>query len=89
MKTAKRERVPGVSVKNTKPTLTKAEMIKAIQVAEAKAWQTLQADKKTFGEDHRVTEISRNQWSPIFELRTSLGIPGLGMSDMIAEGVLP
>ena len=69
--------------------MTKRELIRAIQVAEARAWQTLQADKKTFGEDHKVTEISRNAWSPVFELRTSLGIPSLAMSDMIAEGVLP
>jgi hypothetical protein len=69
--------------------MTKKELIRAIQITEARAWQTLQADKKTFGENHKVTEISRNQWSPVFELRTALGIPSLGMSDMIAEGVLP
>ncbi len=68
--------------------MTKLELIKAIQVAEARAWQTLQDDKKTFGEHHRVTEISRNAWSPVFELRTSLGIPSLAMSDMIAEGLI-
>ena len=69
--------------------MTKKEMIKAIQVAEAKAWQTLQADKKTFGENHTITQISRNAWNPLFELRESLGIPGLGVADMIAEGVMP
>jgi hypothetical protein len=69
--------------------MTKKELIRAIQITEARAWQTLQADKKTFGEDHVVTAISRNAWSPVFELRTALGIPSLGMSDMIAEGVLP
>ena len=69
--------------------MTKKELIRAIQITEARAWQTLQADKKTFGEDHVVTEISRNQWSPVFELRQSLGIPSLAMSDCIAEGVLP
>jgi hypothetical protein len=68
--------------------MTKRELIRSIQVAEAKAWQTLQDDKKTFGENHRVTEISRNQWSPVFELRQSLGIPSLAMSDMIAEGLI-
>ena len=68
--------------------MTKKELIRAIQVAEARAWQTLQDDKKTFGENHKVTEISRNQWSPVFELRQSLGIPSLGMSDCIAEGIV-
>jgi hypothetical protein len=69
--------------------MTKRELIRAIQITEARAWQTLQADKKTFGEDHVVTAISRNAWGPVFELRTALGIPSLGMSDCIAEGVLP
>ena len=68
--------------------MTKRELIRAIQVAEARAWQTLQDDKKTFGENHKVTEISRNQWSPVFELRQSLGIPSLAMSDCIAEGIV-
>jgi hypothetical protein len=68
--------------------MTKRELIRSIQVAEAKAWQTLQDDKKTFGENHRVTEISRNQWSPVFELRQSLGIPSLAMSDCRAEGIV-
>ena len=68
--------------------MTKRELIRSIQVAEAKAWQTLQDDKKTFGENHKVTEISRNQWSPVFELRQSLGIPSLAMSDCIAEGIV-
>jgi hypothetical protein len=68
--------------------MTKRELIRSIQVAEAKAWQTLQDDKKTFGENHKVTEISRNQWSPVFELRQSLGIPSLAQSDCIAEGII-
>jgi hypothetical protein len=69
--------------------MTKKELIKAIQITEARAWQTLQADKKTFGEDHRVTELSRSQWSPVYELRESLGIAAMSVRDMIAEGVLP
>jgi hypothetical protein len=75
-------------MKKTK-TMTKAELIKAIQITEARAWQTLQADKKTFGEDHKVTELSRSQWSPVYELRESLGIAAMSVRDMIAEGVLP
>lgn len=68
--------------------MTKRELIRAIQITEAKAWQTLQRDKKTFGENHRVTETSRNAWSPVYELRESLGIPSLAQSDCIAEGLI-
>ena len=69
--------------------MTKREMIKAIQVAEARAWKQLQDDKKLFGETSAITDITRNKWNPLFELREALGIPGLGVSDLIREDLLP
>ena len=89
MKTAKRERVPGVSVKNTKPALTKAEMIKAIQVAEATAWKELGVMKDMFGEDSEQAALYRRAWSAVFELREALGLAGLTVAELIERDLLP
>ena len=69
--------------------MTKKEMIRAIQVAEAKAWQQLSRDKRALGINSDNTNLSRSEWGALYDLRKSLGLPGLGVADMIAEGVLP
>lgn len=89
MKTAKRERVPGVSVKNTKPTLTKAEMIREIQVAEAKAWKEYNENKALYGPAEAVTTRCRTTWSALYELRKQLGVDGLPVIELLEMNLLP
>ena len=63
-------------MKKTK-TMTKAEMITAIQDLEANLWRTLQDDKTTFGEDHRITLSTRSEWSTVYAITERLGITRL------------
>ena len=63
-------------MKKTK-TMTKAEMITAIQDLEANLWNTLQEDKTTFGEDHRITHSTRSEWSTVYAITERLGITRL------------
>lgn len=67
--------------------MTKAEIIKAIQVAEAKAWDQFVKDKKTFGRESDITRESAKAWNPLYELRESLGIESLKASEAIAVGL--
>ena len=68
---------------------TKAQLIEAIQVAEAKAWKQLSEDKKHFGQDDIITRGTRREWNALFELRESLNIPGMSLMKMIHLDLLP
>ena len=54
--------------------MTKKEMIKSIQVSEAKAFLTLKQKTNQFGDDHVITKRSRTEWITVNELMESLGI---------------
>jgi hypothetical protein len=68
---------------------TKAQLIEAIQVAEAKAWKKLSEDKKHFGEDDNITRGTRREWGALFELRQSLDIPAMSLFKMIHLNLVP
>ena len=63
-------------MKKTK-TMTKAEMITALQELEINLWCTLQEDKTVFGEDHRITHSTRSEWSTVYAITERLGITRL------------
>jgi hypothetical protein len=69
--------------------MTKQAMIRQIQVAEAKAWQTLQNDKEAHGLESPIASASRDYWSALYDLMGQLDIPSLGISDLIAEDLVP
>jgi hypothetical protein len=69
--------------------MTKQEMIKQIQLAEAAAWQTLSRDRRRFGIDSDITNTSRKLWKRLYDLREAAGAPGLGAAEMAAEDLLP
>jgi len=69
--------------------MTKQAMIRQIQVAEAKAWQTLQNDKEAHGLESPIACSSRDYWSALYDLMGQLDIPSLGISDLIAEDLVP
>lgn len=69
--------------------MTKRELIKAIQVAEAKAWKELSEHKTIFGIDSDVANRTRAQWGVLFDLREALGIPGLPVTELIELGLTP
>ena len=68
--------------------MTKKEIIKAIQVAEAKAFSQYLADKKLFGSDSSITLNSLKAWGPVYDLREELGIESLRVSDALDAGLL-
>jgi hypothetical protein len=69
---------------NTKKvSLTKAQMVEQIQLAEARAWYELRKYKELFGEDDNITKSKRNEWSALYQLREGLGIPSLSVSQLI------
>jgi hypothetical protein len=73
MKTQKKERDPKVSVK--KMPLTKAEMIRKIQLQEAAMFLELKKSEREYGTDDRLTNMLRSQWSSVNSMMKSLGIP--------------
>ena len=68
--------------------MTKKEIIKAIQLAEAKAWSQYQSDKRLFGSDSNITLNSLKAWGPLYDLREELGIESLPVSDALDAGLL-
>lgn len=68
--------------------MTKKEIIKAIQLAEAKAWSQYLSDKKLFGSDSNITSDSLKTWGPLYDLREELGIESLRVSDAIDAGLI-
>ena len=69
--------------------MTKTQMIKEIQVAEAKAWKTLGAMKDAFGTDSAEATAARRAWGALFDLREQLGLPGLSVLEMMQMDLLP
>jgi hypothetical protein len=69
--------------------MTKKEMIKEIQVAEAKAWKTLGEMKDLFGAESDQAASYRSAWSALFDLRERMGIPSLSLTELIANDLLP
>ena len=63
-------------MKKTK-TMTKAEMVAALQELEINLWCTLQEDKTVFGDDHRITHSTRSEWSTVYAITERLGITRL------------
>ena len=73
MKAQRKERDPKVKVK-TMP-LTKAEMIRKIQLQEAAMFLELKKSEREYGSDDRLTNMIRSQWSAVNTMMKSLGIP--------------
>ena len=73
MKAQRKERDPKVKVK-TMP-LTKAEMIRKIQLQEAAMFLELKKTEREYGSDDRLTNMIRSQWSSVNTMMKSLGIP--------------
>jgi hypothetical protein len=69
--------------------MTKTQMIKEIQVAEAKAWKTLGAMKDAFGADSAEATAARRAWGSLFDLRQQLGLEGLSVLEMMQMDLLP
>jgi hypothetical protein len=69
--------------------MTKEQLIKGIQVAEAKAWKQLSEDRAMFGNDHNITIRSRAEWSTLYDLRGSLGLEGLSIIQLLEMDLLP
>jgi hypothetical protein len=55
--------------------MTKAEMIRTIQAAEAEAWLLVKQAEAEFGIDDRFTARQRAAWSTVYELMQTMGIP--------------
>ena len=72
MKTAKRERNPKVTTKRM--PLTKAEMIRKIQLTEAALFLELKRSEQDYGSEDRLTNVLRSQWSSVNTLMRSLDI---------------
>lgn len=70
--------------------MTKKEMIKEIQVAEAQAWKAFR-DAEVEGMGYSKEQIDRlkNKWVALYDLRESLGIPALSFGTMYAMNLVP
>jgi hypothetical protein len=73
--------------------MTKAQMIKDIQLAEARAWKHYRDLDAAAGRDSSITmdmiTRSRTQWATLYDLREGLGIPSMPPSQMHALGLFP
>ena len=69
--------------------MTKKEMIKQIQVAEAKAWKNLSWVKREFGVMSDQAKKARCSWQSLFDIREQLGIPGMPVAELIANDLMP
>ena len=86
MKTAKRERKAGVTMKRIAPA-TKAEMIATIQKTEAALFLMLKQSESFWGSDNTLTKMDRTRWAAINELMTALGIrTDLSLPDNVKAG---
>ena len=73
MKAQRKERDPKVKVKQM--PLTKAAMIRKIQLQEAAMFLELKKTEREYGSDDRLTNMIRSQWSSVNTMMKSLGIP--------------
>lgn len=69
--------------------MTKKEMIKRIQVAEAVAWKTLGEMKDAFGSESEEATAARRAWGSLFDLREQLGLSGLPVLELLELNLLP
>ena len=73
--------------------MTKAQMIKDIQLAEARAWKHYRDLDAAAGRDSSITmdqvTRSRTQWATLYDLREGLGIPSMPPSQMVALNLMP
>ena len=73
--------------------MTKAQMIKDIQLAEARAWKHYRDLDAAAGRDSSITmdqvTRSRTQWAALYDLREGLGIPSMPVSQMRALNLVP
>ena len=73
--------------------MTKAQMIKDIQLAEARAWKHYRDLDAAAGRDSSITmdmiTRSRTQWATLYDLREGLGIPSMPVSQMVAQNLMP
>jgi len=73
--------------------MTKAQMIKDIQLAEARAWKHYRDMDAAAGRDSSITmdmiTRSRTQWATLYDLREGLGIPSMPVSQMVARNLMP
>lgn len=72
MKAIKKERDLKVTVKQM--PLTKAAMIRKIQLTEAAMFLELKKSEQDYGSDDRLTNTLRSQWSSVNTLMRSLSI---------------
>jgi hypothetical protein len=69
--------------------MTKKEMILKIQRAEANAWKEYKQTEKEFGVENKMVAFYRGEWSTLYNLRISLGIGEMSISQQFAEDLLP
>ena len=73
--------------------MTKTQMIKDIQLAEARAWKHYRDMDAAAGRDSSITvdmiTRSRTQWSTLYDLREALGIPSMPVPQMRALNLMP
>lgn len=68
--------------------MTKKEMIKEIQVAEAKAWKLFQEAKKLWGREDSITAKLGSKWNALHELRKELGIESLPVTELVTRNLI-
>ena len=73
--------------------MTKTQMIRDIQLAEARAWKEYRDLDAAAGRDSSITmdrvTRSRARWSTLYDLREAMGIPSLPVSQMVALNLMP
>ena len=73
--------------------MKKQEMIREIQLAEARAWKHYRDMDAAAGRDSSITmdmiTRSRTQWSTLYDLREALGIPSLPVPQLFALNLVP
>jgi hypothetical protein len=73
--------------------MTKTQMIKDIQLAEARAWKHYRDMDAAAGRDSSITvdmiTRSRTQWSTLYDLREALGIPSMPVPQMRVLNLMP
>ena len=69
--------------------MTKTQMIREIQVAEAKAWKEYNENKALYGPADSLTTRYRITWHALYELRKQLGLEGLPVLELLEMNLLP
>jgi hypothetical protein len=67
--------------------MSKNEMIKKIQISEAKAWGEFQSVSKLWGADDEIVSKRRAIWVAIDNLRESMGIERIKTMELIELGL--